>query len=406
MSSTVRDNGRGGLGEASCSGMVRRMVSLPRSILGGFSRVMGHGIDLMGIGGRRHHHHQSPLNFHLPQHHHQHEPQVVPEEWAFLSSFEQQYGSTHPFFYACQFMEALKIAEDKHKFVFVYLHSPEHPFTASFCRETLCSELVVQFLDANFVCWGALVDRGEGLQMAATLRPASFPFCAVVAPAPGNSLAVLQQMEGPISPAELVEILQRTMEEQGSAFGGARAIKEEERRRARAKEEEKIRTDRQLREEQDAAYLAALQMDKEKEKLKHQPPGGRVQKPVEASNKLPNHEKFTHNPTPNRYGNGKITASKTRYTHQKETTNHQGRDPQATQILIRFPNGEIREQSFSCTDKIQSIYRYIDSLGLLGVGNYKLISSFPRRVYGVDQMGITLKDAGLHPRASLFLELQ
>lgn len=70
-------------------------------------------------------------------------------------------------------------------------------------------------------------------------------------------------MEGPISPAELVEILQRTMEEQGSAFGGVRA-KEEEKARAiaRAKEEEKIKADRQLREEQDAAYLAALKIDK------------------------------------------------------------------------------------------------------------------------------------------------
>lgn len=75
------------------------------------------------------------------------------------------------------------------------------------------------------------------------------------------------------------------------------------------------------------------------------------------------------------------------------------------QILIRFPNGERREQCFLCTDKVQSIYRYIDSLSLPGIANYRLISSFPKRVYGVDQMGITLKDAGLHPRATLFLEL-
>lgn len=58
-------------------------------------------------------------------------------------------------------------------------------------------------------------------------------------------------MEGPISPAELVEVLQRTMEEQGLAFGSGRA-----------KLEEKIRADRHLREEQDAAYLASLAMDK------------------------------------------------------------------------------------------------------------------------------------------------
>lgn len=176
-------------GQVSCNGIVRRMVSLPRSIAGGFSRVVGSGICRIGIGGRRDQ--NQPSNFQLqpPQ-----EPLIAPEEWAFLTTFEQQYGSTHPFFYACQFMDALKIAEDEHKFMFMYLHSPLHPFTPSFCRETLCSELVIQFLDANFICWAALADRGEGLQMAATLQPASFPCCAVVAPAAGNSIAVLQQV--------------------------------------------------------------------------------------------------------------------------------------------------------------------------------------------------------------------
>lgn len=57
-------------------------------------------------------------------------------------------------------------------------------------------------------------------------------------------------MEGPVSPAELVEILHRTMEEQGLAFGSGRA-----------KEQEKLRADRRLREEQDVAYIASLQID-------------------------------------------------------------------------------------------------------------------------------------------------
>lgn len=69
-------------------------------------------------------------------------------------------------------------------------------------------------------------------------------------------------MEGPISPGELVEILQKTLEEQGSAFGNSRG-KIEEKMKAKAREEEKIRADRRLREEQDAAYLAALKIDKE-----------------------------------------------------------------------------------------------------------------------------------------------
>ena len=58
------------------------------------------------------------------------------------------------------------------------------------------------------------------------------------------------QIEGPVSAAELVEILQRTMEEQGLAFGSDRAQREE-----------MIRVDRRLREEQDAAYLVCYFAD-------------------------------------------------------------------------------------------------------------------------------------------------
>lgn len=193
MSSSMRESGRSM--EAAYNGFVRRMVNLPRNVLGGFSRAMNQGIDRMvGNGGRRNQHNQSfPFqepyfnNFPLPQ-------PLIQEEWAFLSAFEQEYGTMHPFFYACRFTDALKIARDEHKFMFMYIHSPEHPFTPNFCRETLCSEIVVQFLDANFVSWGGVSSRGEGLQMASTLRVASYPFCAIVAPASTDNLAVLQQV--------------------------------------------------------------------------------------------------------------------------------------------------------------------------------------------------------------------
>lgn len=48
-----------------------------------------------------------------------------------------------------------------------------------------------------------------------------------------------------------MEILQRTLEEQGSAFGGG----------VKAGEEVRRRVDRRIREEQDNAYLASLQKD-------------------------------------------------------------------------------------------------------------------------------------------------
>lgn len=184
MSSTGRDHR-----------IVRRMASFPRSIMEGISRAMEDGIGFMGRGrGRRRNQHAN-FPFQAQENVSQSHDQVeFQEEWSFLESFEQQYGTKHPFFYACRLGEAMKLAEQDHKFLFMYLHSPDHPFANVFCKETLCSEPVIQFLDVNFVCWGGLAYRGEGLQMVATLSPDTFPCCAVIAPAPGESIAVLQQV--------------------------------------------------------------------------------------------------------------------------------------------------------------------------------------------------------------------
>ncbi|XP_054807102.1 plant UBX domain-containing protein 10-like [Prosopis cineraria] len=380
MSSATRDHG-----------IFSRMASLPRSIMGEFSRAMS---DIGSVRRRRRRGSRSQNELAPSSSDFQFQPLDAPvvreNQWAFLESFEHQYGTVHPFFYACRLMEVLKLAEQDKKLVFMYIHSPEHPFTHNFCRETLCCELVTEFLDVNFACWGGLADRGEGLRMVATLRPASFPLCAVVAPAAGDTMAVLQQIEGPVSAAELVEVLQRTMEEQGLAFGSDKA-----------RREEKIRADRRLREEQDAAYFAALQIDKEKENLRNSTSGERVQKPVEALNTR-NHENLKNKPVSS--NNSKVNESTITTKHQNKGVPKRGGHSQPIQILIRFPNGERREQSFECTDKVQSIFAYIDSLGLPGIGNYRLVSNFPRRMYGVDEMRMTLKDAGFHPKASLFLE--
>ncbi|KAG9156565.1 hypothetical protein Leryth_006554 [Lithospermum erythrorhizon] len=363
------------------------------------------GIDLMGIGGRRNHNHPiqiSPLN-HAPNMHQQEpinfpfqeyslEPHKTPETWAFLENFEHHFGSMHPFFYACSFREALKIAQDDHKFLFVYLHSPEHPFTPFFCSGTLCSDLVVQFLDANFVSWGALANGGEGLQLASTdFRAQSFPFCALVAPVSGDSMVVLQQMECPVSPAELVEILQRTLEEQGAAFGSERTM-----------DAEKRRMDSRLKEEQDVAYMTSLTRDQENEKRKNLAEEVTVVDNVANVSSRANHVKPNSSPLnqKTKEKDAKTDVKIQQIVHAAETKN-----VPTTQILIRFPNGERKEQTFLCTDEVQEIYRYINSLGLLGKTNYKLVSNFPKKVYGIEQMGMSLKDASLHPKASLFIEL-
>lgn len=170
---------------AACTNLARRIVRLPLNIVGAISRTLGNA------AARR-----NPASNPDPQQQREQNDGIliIPEEWFFLTLFERQFGESHPFFYACRFAEALKIAKDESKLVFLYLHSPQSPLTALFCHDTLCSQLVIEFLDANFVSWGAVASRGEGLEMASGLQASTFPFCAVVAPATGKAIVVLQQV--------------------------------------------------------------------------------------------------------------------------------------------------------------------------------------------------------------------
>jgi FAS-associated factor 2 len=168
----------------SCNDFARTLARLPATIMEGLSRSIPRRAPR-----RNHPHHlQPPPPPQLPL------PPFVPEELFFFSLFEQQYGGHHPFFYGCRFADALRAARREGKLVFVYLHDPGHPYTEPFCRRTLCADVVVEFLDANFVSWGAVTGSGEGPGMVASLQPGSFPFCAVVAPVSDESIAVLQQV--------------------------------------------------------------------------------------------------------------------------------------------------------------------------------------------------------------------
>ncbi|KAJ4747534.1 FAS-associated factor 2 [Rhynchospora pubera] len=347
----------------SCSDFINNLVKLPRRKIQGILRAICH---------RHPRTNKNPPNPQV-QLENQEKLESMASEMQFFYAFERQYGTPHPFFYACRLNEALKIANNESKFVFLYLHSNENPLTDLFCKRTLCAELVVQFLDANFVPLGAFANKDEGADLVASLQVSSFPFCAVIAPASDGNILVLQQVEGPVSAEALMEILHRTLDEQDSAFNAMRS--EEERTR---------RENQQLRQEQDAAYLESLRKDKEQQQKR-------------ASGKLTGASGKGPSPVGHRV---KETTKKpeTNRTNSSEISNL------ITKIMIRLPNGERVRCSFPTTNTIRSIYNYIDSLNIPGMGSYQILTNFPKRFYGYEQLGMTLRDAGFHPSATLFVE--
>eukprot|EP00271_Cylindrocystis_brebissonii_P014544 TRINITY_DN35906_c0_g1_i1.p1 TRINITY_DN35906_c0_g1~~TRINITY_DN35906_c0_g1_i1.p1 ORF type:complete len:518 (-),score=99.37 TRINITY_DN35906_c0_g1_i1:726-2279(-) len=324
----------------------------------------------------------------------------VSDSQSFIQRLENEYGVNHPRFIDATFAEAVRRGTEQHRFLFVYLHSADHVNTPGFCRGTLCTDVVTAFIDANFVAWGGDVRTSEGFRMSNWLKASRFPYCAVVTGASNQRLLALQQVEGPVSPSRLLAMLQKALDDHGALLVAARA------------DEEERLLSRRLREEQDAAYQAALLEDQEKER-RAQEELARLQREADEALRLQQEEEAAA--TARAAQEAEREAARQRRREEKEASLgvEPPKGPDVTQVLIRLPGGERKERRFPSSARLLSVFDFVDSLGLIRASRYKLISNFPRKVYGPREneevsegspLMASLVAVGLHPHASLFVQ--
>ncbi|CAI9093381.1 OLC1v1028876C1 [Oldenlandia corymbosa var. corymbosa] len=317
---------------------------------------------------------------------------AVSEAMEFVASFERSFGnSARPNFVSEGFMDALQRSRREFKLLFVYLHSPDHPDTPVFCTRTLSNEALAAFVNENFVAWGGSIRASEGFKMSNSLKASRFPFCAVVMAATNQRIALLQQIEGPKSPEEMMNILQKVLEESAPVLVAARLDAEERRNNMR------------LREEQDAAYRAALEADQARERQRREEQERQEREAAEAERRRKEEEE-ARNRAAREAAEKEAALVKLRQEKALSLGAEPEKGPDVTQVLVRFPSGERKDRRFHSSATIQSLYDYVDSLGCLEMDSYFLVSNFPRTVYGPEMHSRTLKEAGLHPQASLFVE--
>jgi len=172
----------------------------------------------------------------------------------FITEIERQYGNTHPNFIQGSFLQAAQQAKREFKFLVVYLHSSMHHETASFCSETLCTEVISEFLNENFLSWGANVNNAEGYKTSNVLGASSYPFIAVVTHNTIGGMTILDRIEGNIQAEPLMLRLSIILENHGPTLLQAKF------------EHEERETNRRIREEQDSAYNQALKEDQERQR--------------------------------------------------------------------------------------------------------------------------------------------
>ncbi|CAG5127080.1 unnamed protein product, partial [Candidula unifasciata] len=170
----------------------------------------------------------------------------------FISTFESKFGRTHPVFYQGTYSQALNDAKKELRFLLVYLHSDEHQDTEQFCRDILCSEPFVNFINANMLFWACNTSSPEGYRVSQALRENAYPFLAVIV-LRDNKMSVVARIEGHVTGTQdLIERLEQIMSENESSLATARAERAER------------SFNQSLRRQQDEAYLESLKADQEK----------------------------------------------------------------------------------------------------------------------------------------------
>ncbi|XP_073219436.1 plant UBX domain-containing protein 8 isoform X2 [Cicer arietinum] len=148
---------------------------------------------------------------------------------------------------------------------------------------------------------------------------------------------------------------------------------------------------RLLRQQQDADYIASLLVDKQKE--------------LNSLNKAETHsskEEESHRQMLERTELEKILDTKNIMLSNEPPLG----DEKAITIVVRMPDGGRCERRFLKTDKLQLLFDFIDIYGAVKPGTYRVVKSYPRRAYSINDSSATLTEVGLsNKNEALFLEL-
>ncbi|XP_065343992.1 FAS-associated factor 2 isoform X1 [Cloeon dipterum] len=300
----------------------------------------------------------------------------------FIDDFHTRYCTdVRPAFWRSSYSQALAVAKQELKFLLIYLHCRDHQSTNAFCRETMCSVLLNEYLrSANWLLWGCDVNSAEGYRVSQALRENSYPFLAV-AVLKGQRMTVVSRYEGHIQPEDLVPLLRTVVTENEASLVAVRAERNE-----------RSQTNL-LRQQQDEAYQESLLADQEKERRKRE-----QQQAIEEEQARLRAEEEERQRQKEEIARLKIELAD---QIPAEPPTDQAN---AVHLVIKLPSGGRLERRFLPEHTLKDIFHYVfchpDS-----PDQFEISQNFPRRVLQCQGEGAntSLQDAGLGGKQALFV---
>ncbi|KAK7604112.1 hypothetical protein V9T40_004385 [Parthenolecanium corni] len=297
----------------------------------------------------------------------------------FINKFEETFGRRHPVFYQGTYAQALNDAKLELRFLIVYLHSDSQD-CSSFCRNTLTSEDMIDFLDSHAVIfWSCSVETGEGRRVVHALHAKKFPFIGVII-LRENVMTLVARLEGLMDSPLLISRLQSVIANNEPILYAARASRME-----------RI-LNQSIREQQDEAYMESLRADQEKQRQRELE-REEIRKIELEKERLIQEELMKKLELENQK-----TSFLARIPDEPATSH-----PNCVCISFKMPNGQRLERRFLSTHTLQDVYYYVFCNPDLS-GKFEIATNFPKKVLDCSMTSIqTLEEAGLRKREVLFV---
>lgn len=287
----------------------------------------------------------------------------------FISKYESRFGNIHPEFFNGSFKAAYNYARRKRMPLFVYIHSFDHPSSATFCESILNS------LTLDVVYWGADISSSMGLELSSDLLNGStFPQLGVIDTRSTNPvLSIL--LEGSFGLNEIVS----AYNEAKMAYAPTQNNSLQENRNMNNNRTQSATSN--IIQQQNNEYNQSLLDDQRKEK--------------ELEEKLKKEEEDRLKET---------IKLKSIEDRKKEFESILGDEPVGEDICsigFRLPDGKRIQRKFKNSDNVNCIYIYLSSKGYFSEG-YDYFTQFPRS--SLNDPTKSLRESGLLPRGMVVVQ--
>lgn len=304
----------------------------------------------------------------------------------FIREFEEEHGEHGLTFFENGYAQAFDLAKKNLQFLLVILISPEHDETASFIRDTLLSQEVVDFIrnpENNIILWAGNVQDSEAYQVSTSLNCTKFPFAGLIVHTPqvsSTAMGIATRITGPTPPTQFVSKLRQAIQTHSEPLTRARAQRAEQ------------QATRNIREQQNSAYERSLAIDRERARKKKEEAERKAREENEALE---------------RQQAAELQAEKLAQW-RKWRASSIAAEPPATEkdvvrISLRMPNADRVVRRFATSAHIEELYAFVECYDVLQAeestasvqepGNFEheydfqLVSPMPREVYDLKAGG-------------------